>query len=226
MAEQFQTSFIPKKSFDVGPAKPKRGAGIIFTIATLLAIISVVAAGGTFAYERFLESSITRKKEELQKARAAFEPELIRELSHLDTKLKTAKELLSSHLAISGVFDLLEETTLETVRFTDFGYAIEPTGIRVSLAGVARSFTSVALQSDEFGKSRFIREPVFSGFKLNDRGDVQFNASALIDPAVVSYEGRVKDAGTAAFQMTPAVAGTATEEEESVATEEVVPENI
>lgn len=225
MAEQFQTSFIPKKSFDVGPTKPVRGTGIIFTIAILLVIASLLAAGGTFAYERFLEGSIVRKKEELQKARAAFEPELIRELSHLDTKLKTAEELLSTHLAISGIFDLLEETTLETVRFTNFGYSIEATGVRISLSGIARSFTSVALQSDEFTKSRFIREPVFSGFSLDDRGDVEFNVTALIDPAVVSYEGRAKDAGTASFEVTPSVAGDVVEEE-PVATEETQPENL
>lgn len=225
MAEQFQTSFIPKKSFDVGPAKPVRGTGIFFTIATLLVVLSLVAAGGTFAYERFLEGSITRKKEELQKARAAFEPELIRELSHLDSKIKTADQLLSTHLAISGIFDLLEETTLETVRFTDFSYAIEPTGIRISLGGVARSFTSVALQSDEFGNSRFIREPLFSGFTLNERGDVEFSVTALVDPAVVSYEGRVKDAGTASFEVQPSVAGTSVDEE-PVATEGVILENI
>ncbi|MEK7606353.1 MAG: hypothetical protein AAB458_02050 [Patescibacteria group bacterium] len=213
MAEQFQTSFIPKKSFDVGPVKPARVTSLFFIISMLLFILSVAAAAGVFGYQKFLESSIVRKKEELQKARAAFEPELIRELSRLDTKLRTAEELLSTHIAVTGIFELLQGVTLETVQFTDFGYALEPLGVRITMSGLARSFASVALQSDEFGKNRFIREPVFSGFSLDDRGDVEFSVTALIDPSVVSYEGRLKDAGTAVITIPSEVAGAENEEE-------------
>jgi hypothetical protein len=92
------------------------------------------------------------------------------------------------------------------------------------MSGLARSFSSVALQSDEFGKNRFIQQPVFSGFSLDDRGDVEFNVTALIDPSVVSYEGRMKDAGTAVIDVPSAVAGAAQEEEAVLP--EATPENI
>ncbi len=225
MAEQFQTSFIPKKSFDdVGTPKAPKRSGILFALSTILLILSLLSAGGVFAYGRFLESSITNKKGALQKARAAFEPELIRELSHLDMKFKTAEELLNSHIAVSGIFDLLEDTTLETVRFTDFSFGLDPKGIRLMMSGSARSFSSVALQSDEFGKNRFISEPVFSGFDLDERGNVTFSVSSLVDSAVVSYQGRVKDGGTAAFDVAPTVAGTNTDE--PVVADEALPTNL
>jgi len=220
MAEQFQTSFIPKKSFDVaGEIKSKPGGNILFTASVILLVLAVLSAGGVFGYKKFLESSIENKREALQRARAAFEPELIRELSHLDTKIATAEGLLEKHIAISGIFDLLQDVTLETVQFTNFGFSIEPEGIRLSMSGVARSFSSVALQSDEFVKNRFISQPVFSNLALNQRGDVTFAASALIDPAAVSYSGRVESGATASFDVAPDVAGAA----DNVATEESQP---
>lgn len=208
MAEQFQTSFIPKKTFEsTGPSSVKSQAGILFTVSVILVVLALLSAGGVFGYEKFLESSITNKREALQRARAAFEPELIRELSHLDTKIQTAETLLEKHIAISGVFDLLQSATLETVQFTNFSYGIEESGIRLSLSGVARSFNSVALQSDEFVKSRFISQPVFSDLGLNQRGDVTFNASALVDPAAVSYGDRVQSGASASFEVVPDVVG-------------------
>lgn len=219
MAEQFQTSFIPKKTFDVGAPKPARTTGVVFTVAGILFALSLVSAGGVFAYERYLESSIANKREALQRAREAFEPELIRELSHLDTKIQTAEQLLNNHLAISGIFDLLQDTTLETVRFTSFSYAIEPEGIRLSMVGEARSFSSVALQSDEFTENRFISQPVFSGLTLDEQGDVLFSATALVSPAVASYSDRMRDGGTAAFELEPEVAGDSTVRVEDEPTE-------
>ncbi len=201
MAEQFQTSFIPKKTFDATAQKPAGRSNILLTIGVVILVLAVLSAGGIFAYEKFLGSSIEKKREALQRARDSFAPEFIRELSHLDAKIQNARSLLKNHIAVSGIFDLLQATTLETVQFTSFGYAIEDQGIRVSMEGVARSFSSVALQSDGFSENRFISEPVFSGLQLNERGDVAFSASILVDPAAVSYEGRMQDAGSAAFEI-------------------------
>ncbi len=212
MAEQFQTSFIPKKTFDIaGEAKSKPRGSILFTAAVIVLVLAVLSAGGVFGYKKFLESSIENKREALQRARSAFEPELIRELSHLDTKIATAEKLLTEHVAISGIFDLLQSATLETVQFTNFGFAVEPEGIRLTMSGVARSFNSVALQSDEFVKNRFISQPVFSNLALNQRGDVTFSASALIDPAAVSYSGRVESGTSASFDVPTDVAAQETQ---------------
>ncbi|MEK7579419.1 MAG: hypothetical protein AAB460_02740 [Patescibacteria group bacterium] len=204
MAQEFQTSFIPKKTFEGTPVHTKVGiGGILSIIAASLFVLSLLISGGVFLYERFLETSLTRKKETLEQAKKAFEPELIRELSRLDARLSLAGDLLDAHVAPSGMFDLLEDLTLETVRFTSFGYGIEEGGVRVTLQGEARSFASVALQSDEFAKNRSVRDPIFSGLTLDERGDVEFTVSALVDPKVLSYKDRALSAGTAWFDITP-----------------------
>lgn len=206
MADQFQTSFIPKKTYDVGPApkKPQSSiAGILSFIGIILFVLSLVTAGGTFLYERYLETSLVRKQESLERAKSAFEPELIRELSRLDDKFVIGQRLLDEHIAPSAIFDLLEDLTVESVRFTSFSYSVSEEGIRINLDGQARSFAAVALQSDEFGKSRSLRQPEFTGLALDARGDVVFDVTALVDARLVSYRERVAQTagGSAFFQI-------------------------
>jgi hypothetical protein len=214
MAQEFQTSFIPKKTFDAGaPARPSGSSlsNILSFVAFVLLLVSILGAGGIFLYGRFLISSIESKKQSLERAKNAFEPELIRELSRLDAKLRVSQELLDKHIAPSGIFDLLEDITLETVRFSDMAYSFEKDGIKLSLQGEALSFASVALQSDEFGKNRSIREPVFSGLTLDDSGNVEFAVTAFVDPSVLSYRERAAKGGSALFDVEPGqVAGAAT----------------
>jgi hypothetical protein len=220
MAQEFQTSFIPKKTFDIGgpPARSSKASlsGIISFVAFIIFMVSIVGGVGVFLYGRFLIASIASKKESLERARAAFEPELIRELSRLDSKLRLSQSLLDAHVAPSGIFDLLESLTLETVRFTDMSYTMDDQSIRLSLSGEALSFASIALQSDEFGKNRRITEPVFSGLTLDEKGNVRFTVEALIDPSLLSYRERATHGGTALFELKedvaeePEVAGAAT----------------
>lgn len=205
MAQEFQTSFIPKKSFDT--EKPSAGGGgILFLISLILFILSLLGAGGAFAYERYLGSSIAAKSQALEDAKSKFEPESIRVLSRLDAKLNQAQSLVDSHIAVSGIFDLVEEITLQTVRFSNFRYTFTPQGVQLSMSGEAVSFASVALQSDEFAKNRFITEPVFDGLAVNDIGNVTFSVTALIDPSVVSYSNQVQTGAQASLDTAPTTA--------------------
>ncbi len=208
MAEQFQTSFIPKKTFDVGPAPKATGSSvsaILSFIAVIMLVLSVVGATGVFLYERFLLTSIKNKEATLEQAKSAFEPELIRELARVDAKFTIGEKLLDSHTAPSGLLDLLEDVTLETVRFTSFSYLADPEGLRLVMQGEARSFASVALQSDELGRNRSLRETAFSGLTLDERGNVKFTVTALVDPTLVSYRERAAQGGSAFFEVEPSM---------------------
>ncbi|HBV01431.1 MAG TPA: hypothetical protein DEF00_03510 [Candidatus Taylorbacteria bacterium] len=55
------------------------------------------------------------------------------------------------------------------------------------MTGQAKSFNSVALQSDVFGTERSFKDPIFSNFSLNERGDVIFNFQTTVDPKLLLY---------------------------------------
>lgn len=155
-----------------------------------LLILSVLASGGIFLFERYTIQSIESKKESLDRSRAAFEPATIRELSRLNTRIETGKLLLSEHVALSRLFDDLESKTLSTVRFRDFSYSTAAPGrVVVVMSGTASSFNSVALQSESFSKSSIITEPLFTNVNINETGSINFDFSAVIDLSRTKYTG-------------------------------------
>jgi len=191
MEPKFRTSFVPKKPVDSTAQKTARRAplGLLFIIALVLFLATVTLSIGAFLYQQFLEGSIARKGQELEQARATFEPALIRELTRLDARLETAETLLGRHTALTELFTFLENNTLESVQFRNFRYNVLPDGnITVSMDGRAASFSSVALQSDVFGRSEFIRSPIFENLNVDQRGDVVFNVTAFVDPRLLSYK--------------------------------------
>lgn len=193
MAEQFQTSFIPKKVVEQ-KSGGFSGSSILLTVGVVLLVLSLLSAGGVLLYTKYLDSALASKKETLQKQKAEFAPELIRDMARLDRKLEIGKLLLQEHVSVTGIFELLQDLTLKTVRFTNLTYTQSKDGITLNLQGEGQSFTSVALQSDEFGESNALSEAIFSNFQLNERGNVNFTVTAIVDPKVVSFIER-KDRG-------------------------------
>lgn len=189
MEQKVNTSFIPKKSLKAATQRPKGSSIGVFFLLTLIIFIGVLAlAIGVFLYQQFLVQNIDRKEASLERASAAFEPALIAEISRLDTRLQSAQDIIDNHMSVTAFFKLLEVSTLASVRFEDLDYRVGEGGrISISMKGKALNFSSVALQSDIFGKNKFIREPIFSNLNLDQKGDVVFNFSAFIDPRLLSY---------------------------------------
>jgi hypothetical protein len=199
MDQKFRTSFIPKRSLSSASVKNPRRRGTVnlFFLGSLIIFLgAVLLAGGIFLYQEFLIKSIENKRVSLEKAREEFEPASILQISRLDTRLKSAEEILKKHLTLSALFNLLEKTTLKSVQFKEFNFEIGDDGrIAVFMKGEARSFSSIALQSDIFGKNKFIKEPIFSELNLNKQGNAVFDFTAFIDDNLLSYALQHSPAG-------------------------------
>lgn len=198
MEPKFRTSFIPKKTLAT-VTNLKKGSssplGIVTLITIIIALGTVVLSIGAFLYQQILDVSIARKTDTLERARAAFEPTLIEELIRVDSRIKSAEAILVQHITPSILFESLEKITLKSVQFQDFN--LTRTGddrISISMKGVARDFRGVALQADIFGKSKLIKDPIFSNLNLNQEGDAVFSFSAFIDPSFINFE-RQTDTG-------------------------------
>ena len=200
MEPKFRTSFIPKKTLATAASQSSRPHGSVAGIFSLVALIVMLGAialsVGLFLYEQLLESNIGRKTETLQRAEAAFEPDLIRELVRLDTRLDAAKKILNQHIAPSAIFSVLEESTLQSVQFESFNLTrISQDKISVTMKGVADNFNGIALQADLLGKSRVIKEPIFSGLNINAAGRAVFTVTAFIDPSLISFVRQTDESG-------------------------------
>ena len=176
-------SFIPKKNMDTVSARPGGHAtGLLVLIAILIFVASVVAAGGVFAYDQILTQSIASKAASLALNQKAYDPDVIDELSRVDTRITQAQTLLQNHVAPSAIFALLAQQTLDQVQFSSYSYDLSADGsAKISMNGIADSFSTVALQSDQFGASKVLKDVVFSGVTVDAAtGKVAFSDSSVI----------------------------------------------
>lgn len=189
MDPQVQASFIPKKALTV---ERHRGGGLLFLLALLFFIASLVAAGASFTYEKFLNKSIADQSSSLKNAEGAFNPSTIEDLIRMDARINESKTLLEKHVAPSALFDFLADSTLERVQFTKFEYALQGDGTgKITLSGVADTFSTVALQSDEFGKSKVLSGVIFSEITVGQNGKVTFGVNAIAEPSLLQYKRKI-----------------------------------
>lgn len=191
MDQNFQTSFIPKKPIIKERADLPQPVSI-FLIASLFILITVLlATGGLYFYKQFLSNQIVAKDQSLTLAQNSFEPSKITELQVLDKRLRAATEILSNHITITPIFNVLGQLTLKSVRYTKFGYTLgtgQNITVDVKMSGQATSYEAVALQSDLFATNPNFIDPIFSNLTLDDSGNVLFDLEFSVDPSFVNYQ--------------------------------------
>lgn len=188
--EPIKTSFIPKASLKVERREEARKAPIALAslLATIILVLAIAGAAGVFLFKQYVVQSIDAKKASLDRARAAFQPATIEELARVDTRLTVGSALLAAHASPSLLFDEIEARTLSSVRFSGFQFGATSVGnFAISMTGVARSFNAVALQSDEFGKSEILVNPIFSDMNFDQTGNVAFSVTAQVAMSRILY---------------------------------------
>mgnify|MGYP000856046212 FL=1 len=193
MEQNFQTSFIPKKPIIEDTTKSSTSSSFFVIITVLIFVTVVLAYGGLFLYSNILTKNITAKKEQLDRANERFEINRINELKLLDKRLKAGGKVLDKHISISPIFEILQEITMKTVRYTKFAYEVTDKGeINVKMNGQALGYRYIALQADLFSKEKNLIEPVFSNLSLDDKSNVNFDLTFAVDPSLVDYEQKLQ----------------------------------
>ncbi len=189
MEPQVQASFIPKKPLSTETPVVSHYGGILWFVASVIFVLSLLGAVGVFAYQAYLQGALASADQSLTRAQAAYDPAVIADLVRLDTRMVQSSTLLQNHLSPSAIFTFLENNTLSSVRFTDFDYSVGQNGaVSLALAGEALDFSSVALQSDAFGQSKALKDVLFSDVNIDPAtGHVVFKVNALVDPSLVLY---------------------------------------
>ncbi|MBU6390192.1 hypothetical protein KGQ31_01440 [Patescibacteria group bacterium] len=189
MDTKFQTSFIPRKTVTKTANFRAEPVSLFLLISIIIFILTLASAGAVFVYKRMLIGSIADMDARLSQAKNSFEPSFISTANRLNQRIEAAKKILLAHTVVTPVFDFLANDTLATVRFNDFSYSLDDNGTAtLSLSGEAKSFDSVALQSDVFGGEKFILSPVFSDLNPSQNGNIVFKFVGNLDPAFISYK--------------------------------------
>lgn len=195
MDQNFQTSFIPKKPIVPEREVSSRPVSIFMIISLFILFTVLLTTGGFYFYKGVLAKNIVVMKNNLILAKNRFEPAKIAELQVLDKRLRASDEILSKHISITPIFNVLEQLTMKTVRYTKFSYTVgtdkNTTTIDVKMSGVAIGYRAVALQSDLFttkDNGKYFVDPVFSNLTLDNSGNVLFDLEFSVDPSFVNYK--------------------------------------
>lgn len=190
MEPKFQTSFIPKKPIVASAGMTSKSIDFFAVIATVIFLGSIVLSVAVFAWKYTLEKKVASSEVSLATAKDEFDQEFIGYVNRLNSRIETSKDLLNRHVGASPIFAFLASHTLKTVSYTDFSYSYEADGsVKVVMKGVAKSYSSIALQSEEFGKqNQYIKSPIFSDLNPDQTGNIGFTLTAFLDKNLVSYQ--------------------------------------
>ena len=200
MESSLQSSFIPHENPQTSMALARRGSGGgLPELLLLMSIVSLIAsgalAGGVYLYVQYLQTTSTAKVQQLERAKAAFDPSLIQQLTRLDNRMHAADTLLSTHSAPTVFFAALQQATLSTIAFRSLQFSMNDSQrITLSMAGIAQSVNSIALQAEVFSKNGVISNPLFSGINRQADG-VHFNLDAIVNPSAINYVQALQTAG-------------------------------
>lgn len=160
---------------------------VFFIIGGVIAIISVVLAGGAFAYELYLKNARDQKSAALTEAQKSVDLDTVEEFIRLKNRLSTVETLLNQHVGLSEFFDTLEARTLQTVRFSGLTVTVEDDrSAEITMEGVARSFNALAAQSSAIAAEKRIKRAIFSDITVNKNGTVGFMLAATLDPRLIT----------------------------------------
>ena len=196
MDQNFQTSFIPKKSITEERVSTSHSFSFISVIAFFIFLTMVISSGGLFFYKGIMKNSIAGMENELTLAKNRFEPAKIAQLQLLDKRLRASGEVLGKHIAISPIFKALQEVTMKSIRYTKFSYDLsseDKSKIDVKMGGIAVGYRSVALQADLLSKKKEFIDPIFSNLTLDEKGNVVFDLEFSVDPSFVDYEQKIEE---------------------------------
>jgi hypothetical protein len=147
MDPKFQSSFIPKAPVVGNNVVEKKETTSFFGIFAMFVFsVALLALGGAFAFKKITESSIRDLETELAEAEASVDKPSIDNLIAFDKRIKAMKEIIYSHVAVSGYLAMLEDSTVSNVEFKTLKYSTPDSrgNITITMDGRAGSYGAVA----------------------------------------------------------------------------------
>lgn len=202
-----QSSFIPKHSLTAADRHRPPTVGLFSLVSTLIFVVSLLFLGGAYAFKFFLSNEINRPctetdltstancglAERLERVHSNLQNDLILDFRNKDAKMKAAWTILEEHRTILPILKFLEDYTLKTVSYTRLDFHDD----ELTMAGVAKSYESIALQSDLFQNSpKLVDTFLFSELRPDAAGRVSFSLKIKLRPGITDYQNYLDSLNT------------------------------
>ncbi len=207
MQPTFQTSFIPKKPIitdanNGSSSGTVRETNVLYIIATIVFVATLVVSGGLFGYKILLHRQIAQADTDINTARSAFQVDKIKELIDANDRIRSSKVLLEKHVTVSKLLYLFQDLTVKRLRLLKLSYSNKAGVPTVSILAEALTYNALAEQSTIFAASEYLSNNEFSNFVLEENGSVKVDFISAVDTSLLSYKKAIEALSAATSEAT------------------------
>ena len=193
MPDLSNSSFIPKKT----PSKNRKGSSkkqvYIFTlISYVILFATLLGAGGTFFYNKYIQNQLSDSVLEFGKAVQVFKEDDMLRVQDFDRKVDQANARVSNSISMVAVLEALEAATIETVQIESLSISREgDTSLLLSASVQTDSFDSTIFQREVFDEySESIVDVTFAGINASNLSGTAEGELGVGEP-VVSFQADI-----------------------------------
>lgn len=170
-------SFIPKRGATPRRKQSRGGKIYLLTVFSYLMLFAVLAASaGVFFYSGYVKKQLQDEVTAMDAAVAKFKQADMERVKEFDQRLRRAQTRLDNSVAITSIFQALEQATVNTVslnslsltRNGDINYTLQA-------AIDTNNFDSTKFQRDMFQKNMRIDDIQISSLALESQADEETN---------------------------------------------------
>lgn len=179
------TSFVPKQPVTT-TRRQRVSSSVPALIGYFIAGVALVAAGLVFGYQFYLGTVRDAKAEKLRVAEAGINAATVEDFIRLRNRFRAAETLLDTHVRGTQFFDVLEQLTLQNIRFQSLELHIAADrSADITMHGIAKSFNALAAESAAFAGEKRIKRAIFSDIAVDKAGTVTFTLNADLEPSLL-----------------------------------------
>lgn len=148
-------------------------------------LLAILVLGGWLAlsyYKKSLENQIGVMDSKIAELQSNENKDWSQKIKQLQQSLKAAGPPLKEHVFSSSAFQLLQDSTLPEVRYTNFD--LKTNGAVMSVSGEAQTYNVLAKQIAIFNGNKMITNVEVSKVALNQAGGVSFQLTITLDPSL------------------------------------------
>lgn len=167
MPDPSNSSFIPKR----GPAartKRKVASKQVYIFALISYVVmfaTLLAAGGVFLYQKYLEKNLNTEITALNSEIASFSKERMNMVLEFNARLEQASDRVANSVSLGSIFSALEAATIESVVLND---------LTMERVGDEKYLLSASVITDSFDSTIFQRGVV-------ERNPVTISSITILD---------------------------------------------
>jgi len=199
MADNFQTTFIPKASGKevtsvISSSPMNKGYTLekVLTLITLLIfVLTCIAYGYLWTKKISLQSKKAEIEQTLEDVKASLEDGELDAISELNRRLLASTKLYNDHLSPVGIFPILEDFTLKSATLNNFLYEyLEDETVHIFANGSAANYQSVIRLTDRYEESEHMKRILVTDPKKQTDGTVSFAFEAFVDTDILRYKNK------------------------------------